>query len=268
MDFVSGGPADTAQLVNTCGRTWENRRRIRYRESLRSLALIQFELAQVCQCYYFRGMRFLLPLFFLGFFLVSCSDSPADSAPVVGYFDGRTFLHDELDLQWSIPESWRIVSEEELRERQAISADELRSKISDIGTRKSVFRPFLALEPYASEDSSYVTILLMTEKLENVPGINNPYDYFNQNAAVLQSQDPQAYPRYEFSEIKNVQFAGKPALRQGAMIHPNADEIQPMENVVLRRGDFLLVVQIANFDSVEELNQAHTLLDEINWTGP
>lgn len=195
----------------------------------------------------------------------SCGEPEPRNTPIIGQFNERTFVHEELGLAWEIPEAWRIVSEEELRERQAISAEEMRSKISDIGTRKSVFQPFLALEPYATEDSSYVTILLMAERLENVPGINNAYDYFNQNMATLQSQDPTAYPRYEFSDIKNVQLAGKPALRQGAMIHPNADEVQPMENVVIKRGEYLLVAQVANFDSVEELVLAHDLLDTIKW---
>lgn len=194
------------------------------------------------------------------------TEQPAPSSIPDTVLEGRTFSSGALGFALSIPEDWRIVPVEELTERSAQNLELLRQKVSDLDQRAVAFEPFLLLEPAATPDSNYVTLLFSADQPDRLPNIRNGYDYFNQQALVLSGQDPTAYPRYEFSDINEEPVAGRPALSQGAMIHVDETLLQPMLAYAMDAGEYLMVVQIANFDTQAELTMAQSLLQSMRWT--
>lgn len=182
-----------------------------------------------------------------------------------GFLESGTYNNYSLEFSLNIPAEWRIIPAEELKGRGDSKLEEMRQKVSDLDTRRQAFQPFLGLEPYASPDSSYVTILMMADDLTGIPSVKNGYDYFNQQAAQVGGSAPDQFPKYEFSDISQNQIGGRQALAQGIMIHASESEMQPMLSYSVACGNKLLVIQIANFDSPEELNQARDLLDQLVW---
>lgn len=198
----------------------------------------------------------------------SCEPQPqsTEAHTFQGELDGETYTNARLGFELGIPSAWRVIPMDELKGRGEAKLEDLREKISDLDTRRQAFEPFLGLEPFVSEDSSYVTLLFMADNLEGIASVNNGYDYFNQQAAQVSGSSPDQFPRYEFSEISQNQLGGRQALAQGTVIHASPEEIQPMLSYSVQCGGNLMVVQIANFDSPEELNQARDLLDKLVWT--
>ena len=183
-----------------------------------------------------------------------------------GVFADGIFTHERLGFALPIAEGWRILPQDELTGRQSATLELLRRKVSDLDSRAEAFAPFLALEPYVSDDSSYVTLLFMADDLLRLPQVNNAYDYFNQQAAQVSGQSPEVYPRYEFSDISQHTIDGRQVFSRGTMIHTSAEEMNPMLSYAIPCGTDMLVVQVANFDSAEELLLARGLLDMLAWT--
>lgn len=221
---------------------------------------------------YFCAMR--IAIVFALVALWSCGSAPAEDtveaptadATFAGVFANGVFIHERLKFTLPVAEGWRILPQEELSGRQTATLELLRRKVSDLDGRAEAFAPFLALEPYASPDSSYVTLLFMAEDLERLPQVNNAYDYFNQQAAQVSGQSPEVFPRYEFSDISQQAIGGRQAFSRGTMIHSSATEMNPMLSYAVPCGADMLIVQVANFDSAEELNLARGLLDQLVWT--